>query len=229
MNDQPASRSKGDTARLLEAACRLLDIQDRERRLIAYEIHDGLTQYLAGAHMHLQASEAAIGDCPAAVDLREGIRLVAAAAAESRRLIEGSRLSLVDDLGVVPAIESLIINGHDQGPRVRFHSDLPGPRLLAAIEATIFRIVQESLANARNHAGADMVTIELSRTSSAVRIRVTDDGHGFDPADVSEDRFGLEGIRQRATLFGGEACIQSAPGQGTTIDVVLPVLSALQS
>ncbi len=202
---------------------RLLEIQERERQLVSYEIHDGLAQYLAGAMMHLQAWEAALGDHAGCDELQEGMRLLQAAAGESRRLIGGLRPPALDELGIVEAIESLVVDTRAEVPDVAFHHTLPGPRLPPALETTIFRIVQESLSNVRKHAAAERVTVEVARTGDAVRIRVVDDGRGFEPATVPEDRFGLEGIRQRSRLFGGTPRIDSTPGRGTTVEVTLPI------
>jgi signal transduction histidine kinase len=88
----------------------------------------------------------------------------------------------------------------------------------------MFRIVQESLSNVRRHAHAASASVRLEQHGQhAVRIVVQDDGVGFDPALVADDRFGLEGIRQRAWLLGGEPRIESHPGQGTTVTVMLPI------
>ena len=201
---------------------RLLDIQERERQLVSYEIHDGLAQYLAGGLMHLQACQHA---CPseAAAELEEGLRLVQAAAEEARRLIGGLRPPALDELGLVAAVESLAADARAEIGDVAFAATLPGGRLPAAVETTIFRIVQEAISNARRHSGARRLRIDLERTGDRVRIVVADDGRGFDAASVPEDRFGLEGIRQRSRLFGAEPRITTAPGRGTTVEVTLPV------
>lgn len=201
---------------------RLIDIQERERQLVSYEIHDGLAQYIAGAIMHLEAHlHAHAGREPR--ELVEGMRLLRAAAEESRRLIGGLRPPALDELGIVDAIDSLVADARIEIPRVSFTHALPAARLPAAIETTIFRVVQESLTNARRHADARSASIVLEHVPGGVHVRVSDDGRGFDPATVSDDRFGLEGIRQRCRLAGVEPRIESAPGQGTTIDVVLPL------
>lgn len=202
---------------------RLLEIQERERQLVSYEIHDGLAQYLAGAMMHLEAYDHAAGDSPHARDLREGLRLVRAATDEARRLISGLRPPALDELGIVDAVESLVAEARLDVGDVRFDHALPTRRLPADVETTIFRIVQESLANARRHARAAAVSVRLESTpDGGVRIVVRDDGVGFDPGGVPAERFGLEGIRQRSRLLGGEPAIESRPGAGTTIDVTLP-------
>jgi len=203
---------------------RLLAIQERERQLVSYEIHDGLSQYLAGAMMHLDAYEHLVGDGDAVRDLREGLRLLRAAADEARRLIGGLRPPALDELGIVDAIESLVGEARVDVPRVDFHHRLDAGRLPADVETTIFRIVQESLSNVRRHAGADTATVRLEQEpGGGVRVVVEDDGVGFETAGVPDDRFGLEGIRQRAQLLGGEATIMSRPGRGTTVTVALPL------
>jgi PAS domain S-box-containing protein len=210
----------------------LLEIQERERQLVSYEIHDGLSQYLAGAMMHLQALEhasstATLEEGRHKHDLDESLRLLRAAVDESRRLIGGLRPPALDELGIVEVIESLAAEARGFISRVDFHHRLAQARLPPAIETTIFRIVQESLSNARKHASAGAVTISLDQTDAGhVSLVVSDDGVGFDPRLVPEDRFGLEGIRQRARLFGSEAEIASAPGKGTTIRVRLPLAAA---
>lgn len=211
----------------------LLEIQERERQLVSYEIHDGLSQYLAGAMMHLQALEHAsstgtLEEGRHKRDLDESLRLLRAAVDESRRLIGGLRPPALDELGIVEVIESLAAEARGFIPRVDFHHRLSDSRLPPPIETTIFRIVQESLSNARKHAAANTVTISLDQTDSGhVSLVVSDDGVGFDPRLVPQDRFGLEGIRQRARLFGSEAEIASEPGKGTTIRVSLPLAATV--
>jgi len=202
---------------------RLLDIQERERQLVSYEIHDGLAQYLAGALMHVQAYQHAGRERPAEHELDTAVRLLQAAAEESRRLIGGLRPPALDELGIAAAIDSLVEETRAEVPEVTFVHALPGPRLPPNLEAVIFRIVQESLSNVRKHAAAHAVTVVVEKTGPNVRVLVRDDGQGFDPAAVAEDRFGLEGIRQRCRLNGGEPRIESAPGRGTTIEVILPL------
>jgi PAS domain S-box-containing protein len=201
---------------------KLLEIQERERQLVSYEIHDGLSQYLAGALMHLQAFEHSVPQ-PPGPEFAECMRLLGSAVEESRRLIAGLRPPALDELGVVEAVESLVNEARADIPSVGLVEELGRSRLPAPVETTIFRIVQEALTNARKHAAARSAQVSLTRTPGAVRVSIRDDGTGFDPGSVPADRFGLEGIRQRARLLGAEPMISSRPGQGTTIEVVLPV------
>jgi PAS domain S-box-containing protein len=201
---------------------RLLDIQERERQLVSYEIHDGLAQYLTGAIMQLQTyqHQRSGADQP---ELVEGLRLLQAAAEEARRLIGGLRPPALDELGIEDAVQALIADARIEIPHVVFTSTIGTERLAAHLETAIFRIVQESLSNVRRHAGATHVSVALDRLPHAIRIHIADDGCGFDATTVPEERFGLEGIRQRALLLGGHASIASAPGAGTTIDAELPL------
>lgn len=207
---------------------RLLEIQERERQLVSYEIHDGLAQYLAGAMMHLQAAEHARGPLADSRDLKEGLRLLREAVEESRRLVSGLRPPALDELGIVDAIEALLADARLDVPQVVFSHDLPHERLAPHLETAIFRIVQESISNVRRHASAGTVEVRVERwvegAGQRIHLTIRDDGTGFDPSMVPEDRFGLEGIRQRASLLGGDAVIRSAPGQGTRVEVTLPFL-----
>lgn len=218
-----------DTERKLEhernLLRRLLEIQERERMLVSYEIHDGLSQYLTGGLMHLQAARHA---CPpeAAGEIDEGLRLLQVAAEEARRLIGGLRPPALDELGRVDAVESLVEEARGDVAEVSYEHALPGARLPAQLETSVFRIVQEAITNVRKHARARRLRVALERAGDRVRILVEDDGRGFEPARVPPDRFGLEGIRERSRLLGGEPRISSAPGRGTTIEVSLPVPAA---
>ena len=203
----------------------LLEIQEQERQVVAYEIHDGLAQYLAGALLHLQAFEHSAAS-PPGPDFAEGMRLLTMATTEARRLIAGLRPPALDELGVVEAVESLVNDARADIPTVSLTQDLGPGRLPAQVETTIFRIVQEALTNARRHAGATSAEVSLKREPAGVRVSVHDDGTGFDPEGVPADRFGLESMRQRSRLLGAEPTITSRPGQGTTIEVVLPVSAA---
>lgn len=210
----------------------MLEIQERERQLVAYEIHDGLAQFLAGAMMHLQALEYAAEPAGPSRELHESLRLLRAAVDESRRLISGLRPPTLDELGIIEAVESLVADARIDMPRVAYTHRLPPGRLTPQLETTIFRIVQESLSNARRHAAASQVDVSLEACGEEPQRRIwlaiRDNGVGFDPTAVPDNRFGLEGIRQRARMLGSEAVIRSASGQGTAIEVDLPLLMAEQ-
>jgi PAS domain S-box-containing protein len=181
-------------------------------------------------HVLRQMLEIQAGPAGPSRELHESLRLLRAAVDESRRLISGLRPPTLDELGIVEAVDSLVADARIDVPQVTFTHDLPPGRLAAQLETTIFRIVQESLSNARRHANASRVDVVIAATGAEphrrIRASIHDNGVGFDPTAVPDDRFGLEGIRQRARMLSSEAVIRSAPGQGTTIEVDLPLLIA---
>jgi signal transduction histidine kinase len=205
----------------------LLDLQERDRKLVSYEIHDGLAQQLTGALFRLQASERVedLGPDEARKTYDGGIALLQEAIAEARRLISGLRPPVLDESGVVAAIEYLVHEGERIGaPAIEFVVDVQFDRLASPLETAIFRVVQEALTNACRHSRSPKVEVRLVQEGDRVWVRIEDWGVGFDPDGVHTGRFGLQGIQERARLMGGRADILSAPNQGTRITVELPLL-----
>lgn len=204
----------------------LLDSSDRERKLVSYEIHDGLAQQLTGALMQFQAVEQLRdqSDQDALQAFDEGLRMLRESISETRRLISGLRPPIIDEMGIVLAIEHLVNDYTTSGgPEIEFSHDLASGRLEPLLENALFRIAQESLANACRHSKSDRARIELAERDGLVRIATRDWGVGFEPQDVAEEGFGLDGIRERARLFGGHVLIDSLPGEGTSVVVELPI------
>jgi len=204
----------------------MLEMQDRDRKLIAYEIHDGLAQQLAAAQIQLQVHEQLKEHDAemASKSFQQGVELLNNGIAEVRRLIGGLRPLILDDSGVVAAVQHLVYDYKtSEGPEIDFVSRVDFDRLEPVLENAVFRIVQESLTNARRHSRSDKVLIELAQQNDIIRIRIQDWGTGFAPESIQEKCFGLGGIRERARLLGGKADIDSAPGKGTCITVELPI------
>lgn len=206
---------------------RLLQTSDHERRVLAYEIHDGLAQELTGAIMQLETAEHLRGrnSEESTTAFQTGLTMLHHSLAEARRLINGVRPPVLDEFGVVTAIEHLIQDRlpGDHIPPIEFHHEVAFDRLAPVLENAIYRIVQEGLTNALQHSKCDKVRIGLVEAGQCVRIEIADDGIGFTADAVAEGRFGLEGIRERARLLDGTVAIQSAPGEGTQIVVELPL------
>lgn len=204
----------------------LLQSSDHERQLIAYEIHDGLAQDLAGAIMQFQVfDQLKDGNAAGAAEVyNRGITLLRQSHFEARRLIAGVRPPVLDESGVVEAITHLVHEqASDRGPRVEFRTDVRFDRLPSALENAIYRITQEGLANACQHSRSERVRIHLRHSDGRIQIDIRDWGVGFDVQAIQGNRFGLEGIRERARLLGGLCRIQSAPGRGTRVRVELPL------
>jgi len=209
---------------------RMLDLFERDRELIAFEIHDGLSQQLTGALLNFESARQAQPRSDEGVDgsFGRGLGLLRESIAEARRLIRGLRPPVLDAFGIVPAVEHLIEDHQTAGGgRVEFAASGLTGRLAQPLESALFRTVQETLNNARRHSNSDRIQIDLSQDSRHVRVEIRDWGVGFDPESVGEDHFGLQGIRQRARLLGGTAEIASKPGDGTRICVELPLVERL--
>lgn len=205
---------------------RLLEFQEHQRKLIAYEIHDGFVQEATGALLFLEG-------LPEDVDLqinharqRLGVAVEALrrGIAEARQLINGLRPPRLEELGPIAALEHHL-GQLQQGTDVQIDFDhrVQFTRLTTVLETAIFRIVQEAVNNALRHSGSPAVQVSLTEEDGWLLIEVTDQGVGFDPKQTLPKHYGLEGIRHRARLLGGHAQIHSAPGQGTRVAVRLPL------
>jgi len=213
---------------LEQFAARTVEAQEIERRHLAGEIHDGISQPLISLWYHLQAAETFAQD-PAVVahELGKAKDLTGAALDEARRAIAGLRPSTLDDLGLGPSLESL---AHTvAGPEVEV--DIGAARLPAHAEVALYRIAQEALQNVMKHAGASRVSLRLSTDHGSVRLVVEDDGRGFQPAEAGRNRngdpaYGLVGMQERAELVGARLQITSTPGSGTKVLVEMPAALA---
>ncbi len=201
---------------------------ERERQLIAFEIHDGLIQHITGARMHLETAlgRASMDQASAQTEVRRASHLLAHALGEARALIQGLRPPVLDEWGVVAAINCLIEEHLAEGPQVEFVHRMPLERLEPLLESTIFRIAQEALTNVKRHSQSDRALIRLVHSEARIDLEIRDWGVGFDPDCVGRSRFGLAGIRERARLLNGRALIESTPGWGARILVELPVARA---
>lgn len=205
----------------------MLNAHERNRQLVAYEIHDTFLQDVIAAQMFIEGQQNSVADEHEAVwrDLESARKLLRKAIDEARRMIGGLRPPIIDEQGVVAAIDYLISELKARGIQIDFRHKLERERLPALLEGTLFRIVQEALSNIERHSKADHGTVELIQTDGVARITIADQGIGFDPAAVADGHFGLQGIRERTRLMGGVVEIRSAPGAGTRIAVEVPVLT----
>ncbi len=203
-----------------------------ERRRLAHEIHDTLIQGFASIVMNLEAAEGRIGDDPKLVHkhMDEARRTARESMAEARRMVWALRPEALGDTSLSEAVMRLAEQWRE-GSGVSASVTITGvPRPLSPqIEATLLRVVQEALNNARKHAGANRVVLTLSYMEDRVALDIQDDGVGFDPDDVpirsgeEADGIGLKIMRERVEQCSGTLIVESAPGTGTTMVVDLPV------
>jgi signal transduction histidine kinase len=206
---------------------RLLEAQEQERHRLARELHDEVGQVLTGVHLTLQSLRD-LGP-GAAGPLTEAVTIVGRAIQQVRDLSLDLRPSMLDDLGLGPALrwyaERLTRRA---GLTVHLAEPPPGPRPPAAVETACFRVAQEALTNAARHAGARQMWVELVRDPAELHLIVRDDGAGFDVAQARRraadgGSFGLLGMQERVDLLGGRLEVESAPGQGTCVHASFPL------
>jgi PAS domain S-box-containing protein len=210
---------------LRELVGRILVAEDEERRRVAYEVHDGLTQMIVATHQRLQifAEDHPPGSAEGREDLETLIGLVRRTVAEARRVIADLRPTTLDDLGLVTAARLQVEEMRAGGYEASFEETLGDERLPATLETTLFRVVQEALTNVRKHAETDRVRVTLGhRADGVVRLEVRDWGRGFEPTAVADgggpgERVGLSSMRERVALLGGHLDIRSEPGGGTSV------------
>jgi signal transduction histidine kinase len=196
---------------------------DAERSRWARELHDQTLQSLGALRVAL-ASIVGRGDVDTKDHaVRQAIDDVELEIANLRGIITDLRPSLLDDLGLLPAIEALLDRRREAGLEIVSDLALPVPstdRLDRELETTVYRIVQEALTNVVKHARADVVRVSVALSDDAVTIEVQDDGVGFDPG-ARTTGFGLAGMRERVFLAGGTLQLETA-GRGTLVRVSLP-------
>jgi signal transduction histidine kinase len=212
---------------------KLLGAQEEERRRVAYEVHDGLAQVAAAAHQHLQAfarrypPEAERGRN----DLQRILKLVRGTVSDARRIIANLRPTTLDDLGLVATLSLEVERLREEGYGVDYEETAGEDRLPETVEIALYRIAQEALTNMRKHARARRVRIELLREEEEVRLVVSDDGRGFDPAappleSGPGERVGLVGMQERIGALGGTLRVDSRPGSGTSVVANVPLALA---
>lgn len=211
--------------RLSSYARQVTNAQEEERRHIARELHDGVTQALSGLCRGLDLLQAEMtldqGDPPATA---AEIRAVAAEALRDiRRVVRDLRPMILDDLGMISGIEWLVADFQQRtGVDGRLQTAGEPNGLSAEQELTIFRVVQEALRNVEKHAGANHVCVDLSFDGAGTHVQIRDDGRGFRlPDDFGElgtnGHYGLLGMQERAMLNAGTLTVHSDIGAGTSV------------
>ena len=199
--------------------------QEEHEQFIAHEIHDGACQYAAAAQMMFDTfrgkrADALSGDWKS-FDI--GMELLKHANEELRRLVCGLRPIQLAAGDLPTAIDYLIKEIQTAGgPEIKFNHDIQTDGIPPRLELAAFRIVQEALVNACRHSKSKKILVGLIQKDDSVCIRVQDWGVGFDPQNIPNGHFGLEGIRRRVRLLNGIATIHSSLHEGTLISVELP-------
>ena len=204
----------------------VIEAQEIERRRLAGDIHDGISQRLITLSYRLDAAARAVGDDPAeaSVQLEAARELVDLTLQEARAAIGGLRPPVLDDLGLAGGLASLARSI----PQIRLDVDLADTRLPEHIEFALYRIAQECLQNVVKHAQATVARLAFSVYDDDARLEIIDDGVGFNmlehPLGGDESRgYGLLSMSERAELVGGRLNIRSRPGSGTAVTAIIPL------
>ena len=200
---------------------------------MARDVHDELGQAMTGMKMDLAWLQKQTG--PTHKDLLRKLRdmsdLVDTTIQDVRRIATELRPVMLDDLGLVPAMEWQLQEFQKRsGIRCRFTSDSEEVALDAEETTVLFRILQETLTNVARHASASRVEVSLDEEQGYVRLRVQDNGRGITQSEVDGSRcFGLLGMRERLLLRSGDFHIQGIPGRGTTVVIRLPLIKGQEA
>jgi signal transduction histidine kinase len=227
--EQIESRKKAQAAQREEQRHleHLLEMYERDRQLVSYEIHDGFVQHATGALMSFQAALSQLQEDASLAhqSMAQGVQMLQDGIAEARWLISGLRPTILDDFGVIATVDHLVRESQVRtDTKIQWTHDVQFDRLAPPLELALFRVIQESLTNALRHGKSNRVSIDLRQHGDVIYLVVQDWGTGFDRENVKAGRFGLRGIEERARVLGGKADIQSKLGEGTRVMVEFPVV-----
>ncbi|MFC1965223.1 PAS domain S-box protein [Chloroflexota bacterium] len=204
-------------------------VQEEERKRIARELHDEILQRLIAISRQLEkiTSSDALWE-ESLQTVRSFKKQVEVAVQEIRRFSHDLRPSILDDLGLLSALDLLADDLEQQGIATSFKVIGEGRRLVPEVEVMLFRIAQEAATNIRRHAQASMAELVIESCDAKVRLSVKDNGSGFDVPQMAEDlastgKLGLVGMHERTKLLGGSLTLESRLGKGTVVTVEVPV------
>lgn len=225
--DEALRRSREE---LRELSANLQNVREEEKSRIARELHDDLGQQLTALKMDLSSVEAALDDASPPIAeivgrLHSMRALVDRTVASVRRIAADQRPVMLDDLGLLPAVDWLADDFTNRyGVEVERRIDSGEIAFTPHAATALFRIVQEALTNVARHADATRVTLDMNIEAENVILTITDDGRGSPATDAQRGKsFGLIGMRERARMLGGSVSVRTAGGEGFAVTVTLPL------
>ncbi|MFC1902981.1 histidine kinase [Chloroflexota bacterium] len=213
-----------ENARLYQETREMAVLEERNR--MAREIHDTLAQGFTGIVLQLEAAEQALDEdvTDAQFHLDRARSLARESLTEARRSVWALRPQTLEQLSLTKTLRQEVRKLiHESGVKANFNTSGKRRVLLPDIENSLLRICQESLTNVKKHAQASQVEVNLAFEEKAVRLKVQDNGIGFNPEILTKNRFGLISMRERARLLGGSIEIRGEKGQGTYLEVTIPI------
>jgi len=215
---------------------RLQNIREEERVVISRELHDDLGQNLTALRFNILRLIKRLNDpgketnlASFADEASEMLGLIDASISRTRKISRDLRPRILDELGLVPAIEWQVDEFRERtGITCRFHTDVQKIAIEVHNKIAVFRIVQEALTNVMRHAKATKVNVNITRKNQEIHINIKDNGTGIREKDLfSENNFGLTVMRERATLLGGVLKIKGKPDSGTTVKLSIPLKTVM--
>jgi PAS domain S-box-containing protein len=224
---QSTAQALGATrAELRALSAHLMTVQEEERRRVARDLHDDLGQRLAALEFSLGCLQSRTPDISqqARADLMEAARQTAELSHSLRAVSHGLHSTVISDLGIECALRMLVDEHRRGGEDVKVVLRGMPERISVDVSVVLYRIAQEALRNASRHAPGAAVQVVLERRGGELNLVVRDQGPGFDIVHVREKGcLGLLSIQERAKLAGGNVVLRSAPGEGTSIQVKVPL------
>jgi len=229
-NGDLTTRLQARSVELARLSARMVEQHEDERRRLSRELHDETAQVFSAVKMELGLLREGVS--PAHAErLDQALALIDTGIRSIRSVTNDLRPSLLDDLGLLPALRSLVADfGAHSDVRIGFTAPASIPPLSKEAELALFRALQEALSNVRRHADARSIEVTLALDPGGLRLAVRDDGRG--PPDVSPERLerdghmGLAGMRERISALGGSVRFGRGRGGGAALEVLLPVVPA---
>ena len=225
---ETAKALRTSEALLRKIAGRAAEAEEQERTRVARDLHDGAGQVLTAIRIDLEVLGASLEPDSASHRRLAGTeRLVDEAIEELRRIAVALRPAPLDRLLLVESLEELArAMASRSGLEVSFEADPVPGSLPAVVESSAYRIVQEGLTNVVRHADARRVEVRVSFDGTRLGLEVRDDGRGFE-LDGAHAGLGLENMKERMTLIGGDLAVESAPGCGSVLRATIPVFGGV--
>jgi signal transduction histidine kinase len=205
----------------------LIDVQEKERRALARELHDEIGQVLTAVKINLQTIQRLHASSSLAAHLEESVEIVGHALGQVRNMSLDLRPSMLDDFGLAPALRWYIEREAQRaGIEAQVNIDPPDLRATSGIETVCFRVAQEAMTNIARHAQARRVKIELKHRNAGLQLSIEDDGRGFDVEAVRKRAsegvsLGILGMEERVLLAGGQVEITSS-SKGSRVCATFP-------
>ena len=231
---QAEQRLRNYQDRLRALALELTLTEERERKRIATELHDGAAQSLAFARIRLASAQKAVAETPVATKLEELSRLLKDSVQQVRGVLMDLSSPALNELGLAAALSEWLEEqaGRWHGLQTSFADESDDAALTDDVQTVLFRNARELVMNAIKHANAKNLSVRMASSGTALRVTVTDDGVGFDPEAVAarpnhQGAFGLFSIRERMADMGGALEIESEPGKGCKATLLVPLEQAV--